>query len=171
MQETGLIPGSGISPQDGNSNLLQYSCLENSINRGAWWATVHGIPVRCDWTHVHEYTHTHTLGEANKQGYRIYQAFHIWKGLYCKNADLLEFHIRQHFKKKQQTNICGHLDIGEFFTVPSFLWFSSLPPPLSFLCSSTFKLLFRSYAAHFKHTKRIIQVLLFDPNQLKSYFS
>ena len=66
-------------------------------------------------------TLTRTLREANKQGYRIYQAFHIWKGLYCKNADLLEFHIKQHFKKKQQTNICGHLDLGEFFTVPSFL--------------------------------------------------
>jgi len=38
-----LIPGLGISPGEGNGNPLQYSCLENSMNRGAWWATVHGV--------------------------------------------------------------------------------------------------------------------------------
>ena len=37
----GSIPGSGRSPR-GNGNPLQYSCLENSMDRGAWWATVHG---------------------------------------------------------------------------------------------------------------------------------
>ena len=38
----GLIPGSGRSPE-GNGYPLQYSCLENSMDRGAWWATVHGV--------------------------------------------------------------------------------------------------------------------------------
>ena len=38
-----LIPGSGQSPGEGNVNLLQYSCLEISMDRGAWWATVHGV--------------------------------------------------------------------------------------------------------------------------------
>ena len=38
-----LIPGSGRSAGDGNGNLLQYSCLENPVDRGAWWATVHGV--------------------------------------------------------------------------------------------------------------------------------
>ena len=37
------IPGSGISPGEGNGNLLLYSCLENPMDRGAWWATVHGV--------------------------------------------------------------------------------------------------------------------------------
>ena len=37
------IPGSGRSPGEGNGNSLQYSCLENSMDRGAWRATVHGI--------------------------------------------------------------------------------------------------------------------------------
>ena len=37
-----LIPGSGRSPGVGNGNPLQYSCLENSMDRRAWWATVHG---------------------------------------------------------------------------------------------------------------------------------
>ena len=37
-----LIPGSGRSPGEGNGNPLQYSCLENPMDRGAWRATVHG---------------------------------------------------------------------------------------------------------------------------------
>ena len=41
--DLGLIPGSGRSPGEGNSNLLQYSCLENPKDGGAWWATVHGV--------------------------------------------------------------------------------------------------------------------------------
>ena len=38
-----LIPGWGRSPRVGNGNLLQYSCLENSMDRGAWYATVCGV--------------------------------------------------------------------------------------------------------------------------------
>ena len=37
------IPASGRSPGIGNGNPLQYSCLENPMDRGAWWATVHGV--------------------------------------------------------------------------------------------------------------------------------
>ena len=42
-RDVGLIPGWGRSPAVGNGNSLQYSCLENSMDRGAWWATVHGV--------------------------------------------------------------------------------------------------------------------------------
>ena len=41
--DTGLIPGSGRSAGEGNGNPLQYSCLENPTDRGAWRATVHGV--------------------------------------------------------------------------------------------------------------------------------
>ena len=41
--ELGSISGLGKSPGEGNGYPLQYSCLENSIDRGAWWATVHGV--------------------------------------------------------------------------------------------------------------------------------
>ena len=41
--DLGLIPGSGRSPGEGNGNPLQYSWLENPMDRGAWWATVHGV--------------------------------------------------------------------------------------------------------------------------------
>ena len=40
--DIGLIPGSGISPEEGHGNSLQYSYLENSMARVVWWATVHG---------------------------------------------------------------------------------------------------------------------------------
>ena len=40
--DLGSIPGSGRSPGEGNGNPLQYPCLENPMDRGAWWATVHG---------------------------------------------------------------------------------------------------------------------------------
>ena len=43
IRDVGLIPGSGRSPGGGNGNSLQYSCLENPMDRGAWRATVHGI--------------------------------------------------------------------------------------------------------------------------------
>ena len=39
--DMGLIPGLGRPSGEGNGNPLQYSCLENSMDRGAWWATVH----------------------------------------------------------------------------------------------------------------------------------
>ena len=42
-RDVGSIPGSGRSPGEGNGNPLQYSCLENPMDRGAWWATVHGV--------------------------------------------------------------------------------------------------------------------------------
>ena len=41
--DPGSIPGSGRYPGEGNGNSLQYSCLENPMDRGAWLATVHGI--------------------------------------------------------------------------------------------------------------------------------
>ena len=41
-EDLGSIPGSSRSPGEGNGNPLQYSCLENTMDRGAWWAPVHG---------------------------------------------------------------------------------------------------------------------------------
>ena len=41
IKDMGLIPGLGRSPGGGNGSPLQHSCLENSEERGAWWATVH----------------------------------------------------------------------------------------------------------------------------------
>ena len=50
-QETmGSIPGSGRSPEEGNGNPFQYCCLRNHMDRGAWWATVHGVAKEQDMT-------------------------------------------------------------------------------------------------------------------------
>ena len=43
IRDVGSIPGLGRSSEEGNGNSLQYSCLENPIERGAWQATVHGV--------------------------------------------------------------------------------------------------------------------------------
>ena len=42
-RDTGSIPGLGRSPREGNGNPFQYSCLENPMDRGAWWAIIHGV--------------------------------------------------------------------------------------------------------------------------------
>ena len=49
-RDTGSIPGLGRSPGGGNGNPLQYSCLENSMDTGAWWAAVHGVTK--SWTEL-----------------------------------------------------------------------------------------------------------------------
>ena len=43
IRDAGSIPGSGRSPGGGHGNPLQYSCLENSMDKEAWWATVYGV--------------------------------------------------------------------------------------------------------------------------------
>ena len=50
IKDTGLIPGSGKSPARGHGNPLKYSCLENSINRGAWQTTVYRATKELDMT-------------------------------------------------------------------------------------------------------------------------
>ena len=61
----GWIPASGRSPGVGNGNPLQYSCLENLIDRGAWSATVHGVAK--SWIRLkQQHTHTHTPESGSK---------------------------------------------------------------------------------------------------------
>ena len=54
--DLGLTPGSGRSPGEGNGNPLQYSCLENPMDGGAWWTTVNGVAKR--WTRLSDFTFT-----------------------------------------------------------------------------------------------------------------
>ena len=48
--DTGSVPGLGRFPGGGNDNPLQYSCLGNPMDRGAWWAPVHGVAKELDMT-------------------------------------------------------------------------------------------------------------------------
>ena len=50
IRDVGSIPGLERSPGGGNGNPLQYSCLGNPMDRGAWWATVHGVTKESDTT-------------------------------------------------------------------------------------------------------------------------
>ena len=67
IRDAGSVSGLGRSPGGGHGNPLQYPCLENPMDRGAWWTTVHGVTK--SWTrlkqlsvhtHIHTHTHTHT---------------------------------------------------------------------------------------------------------------
>ena len=58
-RDMGLIPGWGRSPGGGNSNPLQYSCLGNPMDRGAWWTTVHRVAK--SWTDMTEQLNLHLL--------------------------------------------------------------------------------------------------------------
>ena len=61
-RDVGSLPGLGRFPGVGNGNPLQYSCLENSMDRGAWQATIHAAPEESDTTE-----HTRTLKVSPKQ--------------------------------------------------------------------------------------------------------
>ena len=67
--QLGSIPGSRRSLGEGNGNPLQYSCLENPMDRGAWRATVHGVTK--SWTQLSDY-HTHTF-------YSVRTRVHLWE--------------------------------------------------------------------------------------------
>ena len=63
LLQQGSIPGSGRSPAEENGYPLQYSCLENPMDRGAWWATVHGVTQELDTT---EHTSMHAAAGGAK---------------------------------------------------------------------------------------------------------
>ena len=60
--DLGSTPGLGRSPQEGNGNPLQYSCLRGPMDIGAWWATVHGVAKSGTQLsmNMHSCTHAHT---------------------------------------------------------------------------------------------------------------
>ena len=70
-ERRGFSPWAGRSPEEGNGNPLQYSCLENSMDKGAWWATVHGITesdmIEHTCTHIHQQQeHSWTLQRSSQ---------------------------------------------------------------------------------------------------------
>ena len=81
----GLIPGSGRSPGEGNGNPLQYSCLENFVDRGAWWVTVNGVSK----SQTQLSTHAYTLLTA------LHTVFWLALDPSCSQPDI--FHLWPHF--------------------------------------------------------------------------
>ena len=77
--DPGSIPGWGRSPGEGNGSPLQYSCLENPMDRGAWWAVVHGVEK--SWTQLSDFTFTFFTMDLEYSPFPIGQhccLFHRW---------------------------------------------------------------------------------------------
>ena len=72
----GSIPGSGRSPGEGNGYPLQYSCLENPKERGAWWVTAHGF---AKTQLSDEHTHTHHIPRPHSENASLTYRLHVPK--------------------------------------------------------------------------------------------
>ena len=73
-RDTSLMPNLGRSPEEGNGNPLQYSYLENSMGRAAWWAKVHGLTKESDMTEqAHTLTHSCNSSNCKTKGKKNYQ--------------------------------------------------------------------------------------------------
>ena len=70
--DLGSIPGLGRSPGGGHSNPLQYSCLEKPVERGAWWATVHGVAKSRAWLSKLSCTHLQRFFEKSLHSYKVF---------------------------------------------------------------------------------------------------
>ena len=73
----GLIPGSRRYPGEGNGNSLQYSCLENPMDGGAWWATVHRVAKSWTWLSNFIFTFLFT-GQQMHLGYKLLHRMKMW---------------------------------------------------------------------------------------------
>ena len=107
ISDAGLIPGSGRSPGGGHGNPLPYSCLENPMDRGAWWATVHRVTESQTWLKL---LSLHTLFSLYKQSCEVSVFFPIyrwgsWVWLNLGLPDLSSNNIGLPVKFKFQTGI------------------------------------------------------------------
>ena len=118
----GLMPGSG----EGNDYPLQYSCLENSMDRGAWQATVHGVMKRTDWA-----TDTYMLVTSKlhlkTRHFLVVQELRLWLPMQGAQVPSLVRELRSHVlqsvaknkgKKKKRSDREG----GAPLSVPSFIY-------------------------------------------------
>ena len=83
--ELGSVPGSGRSPEGRNDNPLQCSCLGNPMDRGAWWATVHGVAESRRWQPLNNHNHQLLLGSI------LYNSIPEWTRIlhYLTRADYM----------------------------------------------------------------------------------
>ena len=108
VRDAGSIPGSERSPGEGNGNPLQYSCLENPMDRGAWWATVHGVTKRHHWsdlahTHVTDYIFTWFL--VNLYSLSSHQKAYFIRGTLLHSLFYIWFFIRWQVQSKRWVNM------------------------------------------------------------------
>ena len=93
--DLGSIPGSGRFPGEGNGNPLQYSCLDNPMDRGAWWATVHGVLKESDMTERLHFTTPWKEGyDQPRQHIKKLRHYFANKAPYSQGSDLSISHVR-----------------------------------------------------------------------------
>ena len=141
--DQGLIPGLGRSYGEGNGNPLQYSCLENSMDREAWWATVHGVAKSRTWlTDSHTHTHTHSQLEG------------FWDLVTIKPMeDVMEKkRCLWLFSPWTQNNLEGKSEMCERYAVPFAMEFDSSSFPVS-LQPLTMALAFHFSIGQYKYIK------------------
>ena len=113
------ILGSGRSPGEGNGNPLQYSCLENSTDRGAWWVTDHGVTKTVTWVsdwHFHFLT-SHAIFETHSIVHlRFALTWASWVFSYCHHWQAPpissgSLHLPAHMKSMGSKQVCGAFSI------------------------------------------------------------
>ena len=114
LRDLGSIPGSGRTSGGGHGNPLQYSCLENPMDRGAWWAIDHSVAK--SWTlqkWLSTHTHTHMLMLLALEPYFESHCYKIWfLPMWLKLVCLHHAHIPtlgEEAKKKRQEAEHSHL--------------------------------------------------------------
>ena len=88
MGDLGSIPGSGRSPAEGNGNPLQYSCLKNPVDGGAWWATVHRVAK--SWIRLSDFTFTLDKSRIISPSHSP-QLNHIFKVSFAMQSNIFAF--------------------------------------------------------------------------------
>jgi len=161
----GSVPGSGRSPGIGNGYPLQYSCLENFIDRGAWWATTHGSPrVRHDWN-THTHTHTHTREFQKICCYYIFKFSNFYLFLFCNSYLFANFcncfcyWFLKHFYNNYFKILIGWFQYLTHFSV-NVSSLSFVTQVVIFLVLGLTGDFFLLYLGHFIYNVRRLRVLL-----------
>jgi len=116
--DAGLISGLGRCPGEGNGSPLQYSCLENPMDRGAWWVTVHGVTKE---SNMHQQEGSLPLSQ---QGYTRYCAKllrciikcspHSYRGIYlpiCSKMLIIYLLCDRHYDKQWATTVSNSIKL------------------------------------------------------------
>ena len=113
QRDAGMTPGLGRFPAVGNDNPFQYSCLENSMDRGAWQVTVHGVAK--SWTQPSDWTITTCL-IANVNGKQ--KEHKITPGSHVKNSMILYIHTHTHRHTRFKLGTIKNLNISHYIHSP-----------------------------------------------------
>ena len=126
--DMGSIPGSERSPGGGSSNPLQYSCLKNPMDRGAWWATVHRVAKELDTTYWLKQQRTTTNFWARHTCFTVQTislCMLVWASIFCFFLFNQIFKGRYFSKYSFRNKSSKSISIFQSITlIMSFLWFS-----------------------------------------------